>query len=85
MKRFAAHYLYAPDQGYLKQYVVELDREGWVSRYFPLRGEVESVVWLPGVIILSFEQSGNLQACHLYPFDFEKMEPTPATQKRTLP
>ena len=37
MKRFASHYLYAPDTGFLKQQVVE----------------IESVEWLPGVIELT--------------------------------
>lgn len=52
MKRVATHYLYLPSHGFLKQYVVEIDEEGVVATLFPLDGESESVVWLPGVIVL---------------------------------
>lgn len=55
MKRYASHYLYIPGIGFLKQYVVELN-EGWVVNLFPLTEEIESVEWMPGVIVLSTEQ-----------------------------
>lgn len=49
--RFAAHYIFIPNHGYLKQYGVELV-EGDVVRIFPLVEEVEDTEWLPGVIAL---------------------------------
>lgn len=52
MKRFAAHYLFLPNVGFMKQQVVEVTAEGTVLRVFPLVEEVESVEWLPGVIAL---------------------------------
>ena len=55
MKRYASHYLYIPNIGFLKQQVVELN-EGRVIRLFPLTEEIESVEWMPGVIVLSTEQ-----------------------------
>lgn len=54
MKRYASHYLYIPDTGFLKQYVVELN-EGRVVSLFRLTEEIESVEWMPGVIVLSTE------------------------------
>lgn len=57
MKRFASHYLFLPDAGFMKQQVVEITNEGIVQRVFPLTEEVESVEWMPGVIVL-------LPACH---------------------
>lgn len=51
MKRYAAHYLYLPRYGYLKGHALEITAEG-SCRLFPLPGEVEDVVWMPGVIAL---------------------------------
>lgn len=52
MKRFAAHYLFLPNAGFMKQHVVEITAEGAVRSIFPLKEEVESVEWFPGVIVL---------------------------------
>ena len=52
MKRFAAHYLLLPDVGFIKQQVVEITDEGVVRDTFPLTEEIESVEWMPGVIVL---------------------------------
>lgn len=52
MKRFASHYLLLPDVGYVKQQVVEITDEGAVQGLFALTEEVESVEWMPGVIVL---------------------------------
>ena len=52
MKRFASHYLLIPAVGYMKQQVVEISDEGVAQNIFPLTEEVESVEWLPGVIVL---------------------------------
>lgn len=52
MKRFASHYLLIPDVGFVKQQVVEISDEGVAQNIFPLTEEVESVEWLPGVIVL---------------------------------
>lgn len=52
MKRFASHYLLLPDIGFVKQQVIEVDGEGIVVDIFPLTEEIESVEWMPGVIVL---------------------------------
>ena len=52
MKRFASHYLFMPDVGFIKQQVVEITDEGVVRDTFPLTEEIESVEWKPGVIVL---------------------------------
>lgn len=52
MKRFASHYLLIPDVGFIKQQVVEINDEGVVQSIFPLTEEIESVEWMPGVIVL---------------------------------
>lgn len=86
MKRYASHYLYVPDIGFLKQQVVELD-EGRFVRFFPLTEEIESVEWMPGVIVLSEEpntpQLGWVPYL-LYPFDFTTMQPVAETRRRLL-
>ena len=55
MKRFASHYLLIPAIGYMKQQVVEITDEGVVRNVFPLTEEIESVEWIPGVIVLLSE------------------------------
>lgn len=52
MKRFASHYLLIPEIGFIKQQVVEINDEGVVQNIFPLTEEIESVEWMPGVIVL---------------------------------
>lgn len=52
MKRFASHYLLIPDIGFIKQQVVEINDEGIAQSIFPLTEEIESVEWMPGVIVL---------------------------------
>lgn len=54
VKRYASHYLFIPEVGFLKQHVVELE-EGFALRIFPLTEEIESVEWMPGVIVLCSE------------------------------
>lgn len=84
MKRYAAHYVYLPDKGYLKQHVVEVE-QGVVVKVFPLEGEMENVEWFPGVIILSAEgEAGQYTASLYYPFDFIAMRPAAGTQRRLL-
>lgn len=83
MKRFASHYLFSPEQGFLKQQVVELEGE-FVVRTFPLTEEIESVEWMPGVIELTPGAAGGLYAYLLYPFDFTSMQPVAGTQRRQL-
>lgn len=56
MKRFASHYLLIPAVGYMKQQVVEITDEGVVRGVFPLTEEIESVEWMPGVIVLLSEK-----------------------------
>ena len=55
MKCFASHYLLIPAVGYMKQQVVEITDEGVVRGVFPLTEEIESVEWMPGVIVLLSE------------------------------
>lgn len=52
MKRYAAPLLYLLPERFYKQYVVELAGEK-VTNFFPLTEEIESTVWLNGIIILS--------------------------------
>lgn len=59
MKRFASHYLYVPEYGLLKQWVVEMTDEGYASAFFSLTEEIESVEWFPGVIVLASEVNSN--------------------------
>ena len=47
MKRFASHYLFMPDVGFIKQQVVEITDEGVVRDTFPLTEEIESGEWMP--------------------------------------
>ena len=54
MKRFASHYLLIPDVGFMKQQVVEINDEGIAQGIFPLTEEIESVEWMPGVIVLLY-------------------------------
>lgn len=82
--RYAAHYLYHPDQGYLKQYAIEVEG-GRVVRIFPLMEELENVEWMPGLITLEVgDTDGSLIAYYDYPFDFTSMRPAVGTQHRLL-
>ncbi|SHE36803.1 hypothetical protein SAMN05444405_101220 [Bacteroides luti] len=52
MKQIASHYLIlSPDNLYKKQ-VIEIDQQRLV-RFFTLEEEIESVIWLSGVLFLS--------------------------------
>lgn len=51
MKRYASHFLFLPEYGYLKQSVVET-QNGVAVCIFPLTEEIEDVEWLPGAIAL---------------------------------
>ena len=42
MKRFASHYLFMPDVGFIKQQVVEITDEGVVRDTFPLTEEIKN-------------------------------------------
>lgn len=52
MIRYAAHYVYLPDYGFLKQHVVEM-QNGHVTALFSLTSEIENTEWQPGVIVLT--------------------------------
>jgi len=55
MKRIASHFLIlSPDTIYKKQ-VIEIEDQRLI-RFFPLEEEIESVVWMPGVIFLSSQK-----------------------------
>lgn len=83
MKRYASHFLFLPEQGYLKQYMVEVEN-GLVVNMFPLTEEVENVEWLPGAIFLTREE-GGLSATYFSHFDFTTMRPVAGTPHRLLP
>ncbi len=55
MKRFASHYLLIPAVGFMRLQVVEIADEGFVRGVSPLTEEIESVEWMPGVIVLLSE------------------------------
>ena len=56
MKRYASHFIFIPGYGYLKQYVVEVEK-GCAVSVFPLTEEIEGVEWFPGVIALFTEKA----------------------------
>lgn len=60
MKRYAASYIYLSHGQVYKQFVVELEGEK-VTRLFPLKQEIESTVWLDGIILLSSFSSYTLK------------------------
>lgn len=68
MKRFASHYTYIPSYGFLKQYVVGINNEGVVVTLYPLREEVESIIWTPGVIRL-MPHTSHFEDYNLSTFD----------------
>lgn len=70
MKRFASHYLYIPAYGFLKQYIIETDEDGQVSSVFPMTEEIESVSWMPGVIMLLSEKQMSEQGLEQKNFNF---------------
>ncbi len=51
MKRFVAHYLYSSSNVF-HQYIVEVEN-GEVITFYPFSEEIESTVWLNGIIMLS--------------------------------
>lgn len=59
MKRFASHYLFLPEYGFLKQYIVDIDNAGVITCIAPLVHEQEAVSWLPGLI--SFIPKGIIE------------------------
>lgn len=67
MRRYAAHFIFFPGHGYLKQCVVEVV-EGRAVSVYPLLEEIESVEWFPGVIALLSEKM-EADKCRT---DFEK-------------
>jgi len=55
MKRLASHFLIlSPDKIYKKQ-VIEIENRRLIH-FFPLEEEIESVLWMPGVIFLSSQK-----------------------------
>ncbi len=83
MKSFAAHYIKTLSEDYLRQFVIQIDDDGVVSRFFPLEYEIESVEWLPGIIEIVSEDNCQV-AYHLFPYDFICMQPVCETQRRRL-
>lgn len=62
MKRVASHYIYVPEEGYLRQTAIEME-QGRVVRLFPLEGEPEDTLWLPGVVALVTSEMLPLSFC----------------------
>ena len=75
MKRVAAHALYIPDVGYLRRMVVELD-QGIALRVYPLQGEMEDTLWLPGLLVLPSHPDE--------PFHYAAPEPFPTSANGAL-
>lgn len=71
MKRFASHYLHIPSYGFFKQYVVEIDCNGYIASLYPLKEEAESIIWIPGVISL-FRESDLKEGREAYTEYFEQ-------------
>ena len=53
MKRFACHYLYVSIDGCYSKYVVQINENNIVDKYFPLKEEISATQWVGGVIVLS--------------------------------
>lgn len=69
MKRFAAHYLFVPGSGFLKQYAIEIEG-GYICHIFPFSEEIESVEWFPGVILLTPQEESDINTL----FNFTNIE-----------
>lgn len=69
MKRFAAHYLFVPGSGFLKQYAIEIEG-GYICYIFPFSEEIESVEWFPGVILLTPQEESDINTL----FNFTNIE-----------
>ena len=69
MKRFAAHYLFVPGSGFLKQYAIEIEG-GYICHIFPFCEEIESVEWFPGVILLTSQEESDINTL----FNFTNIE-----------
>lgn len=72
-RRYASHFLFHPEKGWLKLYAVEVER-GNAVRIFPLEGEAEDVEWLPGAIRL-VREDGVFASFYFPDFDFKAMQP----------
>lgn len=85
MKRFAAHFIFLPGYGYLKQYVVEVV-EGQAVSVFPLTEEIESAEWFPGVIALLSEKEIVEDCCTEFKRHPDILnEPPPIFRKEAFP
>lgn len=51
MRRYYSHYTYIYPDLYLSNHIVELDKEGRVSCYFPFEKEVEKTEFYSGVVL----------------------------------
>lgn len=64
MKCFLGHYIFLSGLGFLKKWIVQTDEKGVVVSLFPLNDEeIESVIWLPGVISLVPLESLTMLDC----------------------
>lgn len=75
MKRFASNYLWTPDRGFVRQYIVEIGKEGRVAGTYPLNEEVHSVEWLLGLLVVF-----NDNLFLISPFDFDLMQPVASSE-----
>ena len=65
----AAHYLFVPGSGFLKQYAIEIEG-GYICHIFPFSEEIESVEWFPGVILLTPQEESDINTL----FNFTNIE-----------
>ena len=65
MKRFAAHYLFVPGSGFLKQYAIEIEG-GYICHIFPFSEEIESVECFPGVILMNTQYESDINTFFIF-------------------
>lgn len=53
MKRFGCNRLFIPSEGFITNYVVEIDSMTNNIAYFPLKEEISNTEWIGGIIFLS--------------------------------
>ena len=90
MKRYASHFLFLPEYGYLKQHVIEMEEEH-VFSISPLTEESEESDFFDksddtlSAVPQSIEKELPFLIPYLfYPFDFTTMRPVAETRRRQL-
>jgi hypothetical protein len=83
MKRYAAPLLLLPDGSFLLSQIIELNEEGSVIRYYPFESELQSTIWLSGLVEIC-PLNGINHAYHLYPYDLTNKKSVDGTQRILL-